>query len=326
MQAILVREGGALSFEQVDDPVAGPGEVLVELAAASVNRRDLLVRFPPGPAYQFPLPLIPGSDGAGVRRDTGEEVVIYPALGWDDSLDVGGPGFGILGGPTNGTYAELVKVPEANVFPKPSRLSFEQTAALPVAGLTAYRALVTVGRVGPGDTVLVLGAGSGVSTFAVVLGLHLGARVLVTSSSGEKLERARQLGADGGVLYTDDDWPGQVRELTGGRGVDLVIDSIGTTWGDSLRCLRRGGRLVVFGGTGGPQVELDVRHVYLNWLSILGTTLGSPAEFGRFLEDTQRASWLPVIDRVFPLAEAEAAHELLKSGAHQGKLVLSIGD
>src|SRR5919201_6889470 len=133
MQALLVREGGALSYEQVDDPVPGPGEVLVELRAASVNRRDLLVRFPPSPAYQFPLPLILGSDGAGVRRDTGEEVVIYPAFGWDDALDAGGEDWELLGGPRDGTYAELVKVPVANLFPKPAGLSFEEAAALPVA-------------------------------------------------------------------------------------------------------------------------------------------------------------------------------------------------
>ena len=324
MQAVRVHEGGELCFEQVDDPVAGAGEVVVELRAASVNRRDLLVRFPPGPAYQFALPLIPGSDGAGVRRDTGEEVVIYPAFGWGDSLGTGGPGWEILGGPTDGTYAELIKVPEANVFPKPSRLTFEEAAALPVAGLTAYRALFAVGGLRKGETVLVLGAGSGVSTFAVSLAAAAGARVLVTSSSEEKLERASGLGAEGGVLYTDASWPDQVRELTGGRGADVVIDSVGTTWADSLRCLRRGGRLVVFGGTGGPQVELDVRYVYLNWLSILGTTLGSPADFGRFLETVERGSWSPVIDRVLPLAEAGAAHDLLRSGGHYGKLVLAI--
>jgi zinc-binding alcohol dehydrogenase/oxidoreductase len=324
MHAVLVREGGALSFEEVPDPVPGPGEVLVELRAASVNRRDLLVRFPPGPAYQFELPLVVGSDGAGIRRETGEEVVIYPAFGWDDALGAGGSDWELLGGPRDGTYAELIAIPEANLFPKPARLSFEEAATLPVAGLTAYRALFPVGGLSEGETVLVLGAGSGVSTFAVLLAAQAGARVLVTSSSDEKIQRARELGADGGVLYTDDAWPDQVRELTGGRGADVVIDSVGATWGDSLRCLRRGGRLVVFGGTGGPSVELDVRFVYLNWLSILGTTLGSPADFGRFLETVERASWKPVIDRVLPLAEAEAAHDLLKSGGHQGKIVLSI--
>src|SRR5947208_7944818 len=141
MHAIVVREGGALSFEDVPAPGGGPGRVVVELRAAAVNRRDLLVRNPPGPAYAFPLPLIPGSDGAGVRRDTGEEVVIYPGLGWGEREDAGGPDWRILGGPDDGTYAELVEVPAENVFPKPARLSWEEAAAFPLAGLTAYRAL-----------------------------------------------------------------------------------------------------------------------------------------------------------------------------------------
>jgi NADPH:quinone reductase-like Zn-dependent oxidoreductase len=172
--------------------------------------------------------------------------------------------------------------------------------------------------------VLVLGAGSGVSTLAVALAAQAGARVLVTSSSDEKINRSRALGADGGVLYTDEAWPEQVRELTGGRGVDLVLDSIGSSWPGSLRCLRRAGRLVVFGATGGAQVEVDVRFVYLNWLSILGTALGSPRQFAQFLETVQAGSWSPVIDSVRPLAEAESAYEALQ-GDHYGKLVLSIG-
>jgi len=321
--AVRVHEGGILRYEQVPDPPAAPGHVLVELRAASVNRRDLLVRNPPGPAYAFPLPLIPGSDGAGVRRDTGEEVVIYPALGWGEREDAAGPQYALVGGPADGTYAELIAVPEENLFPKPRRLSFAEAAALPVAGLTAYRALFPVGRLQAGETVLVLGAGSGVSTFAVMLAAEAGARVLVTSSSREKIERAREIGAVGGALYSEGDWAAEIRDLTGGSGVDLALDSVGTTWPDSLRCLRRGGRAVVFGGTGGPAVELDVRFLYLNWLSLLGTTLGSPRDFAAFLAAVERASWRPVVERVLPLAEAEAAHEHLKS-SHFGKLVLDI--
>jgi NADPH:quinone reductase-like Zn-dependent oxidoreductase len=324
MEAVRVYEGGELRFERVDDPVARPGEVLVELRAAAVNRRDLLVRDPPGPAYQFPLPLVPGSDGAGVRRDTGEEVVVYPGLGWGDREDAAGPGWGLLGGPADGTYAELVVVPEGNVFPKPARLPWEAASTLVVAGLTAYRALFPVGRLEAGETVLVLGAGSGVSTFAVQLAAQAGARVLVTSSSEEKIERSRELGADGGTLYTDRGWPEAVRELAGGSGVDLVVDAIGTTWADSLRCLRKGGRLAVLGGTGGPTVELDVRYVYLNWLSIRGTTLGSPRDCAAFLHMVEEASWSPVLDSVRPLAEAVAAHERMKAGEHFGKLVLAV--
>jgi zinc-binding alcohol dehydrogenase/oxidoreductase len=318
MKAVLVREGGALSYEDVDDPVAGPGEVVVELRAAAVNRRDLLVRNPPGPAYEFPLPLIPGSDGAGVRRDTGEEVVIYPGLGWGPREDAAGPDWRMLGAPDNGTYAELVKVPAENVFRKSARFSWEEAAAFPLAGLTAFRALFEIGRLIRDETVLVLGAGSGVSTFAVSLAVQAGARVLVTSSSEEKIERAKELGAVGGTLYTEDGWPEAVGP------VDVVLDSVGTTWRDSLRALRRGGRLVVFGGTGGPEVTLDVRAFYLNWQSILGTTMGSGRDFAGLLRMVDTGVWRPVIDSVRPLAEVEAAHDRMKSGQHFGKLVLAV--
>ncbi len=266
---------------------------------------------------------MPGSDGAGVRRDTGEEVVIYPGLGWGDREEAAGPEWRILGGPDDGTYAELVKVPAENAFPKPGRFSWEEAAAFPLAGLTAYRALFPVGRLRAGETVLVLGAGSGVSTLAVQLAVQAGARVLVTSSSPEKIERARELGAAGGADYRDARWPERVKELAGG-GIDLVFDSVGSTWMDSLRCLRQGGRLAVFGGTGGPFVELDVRHVYLNWLSILGTTMGSGRDFAALLSMVEEGAWTPAIDSVRPLPEAHAAHRRMQAGAHFGKLVLAV--
>ena len=321
MQAFRIHEGGEGRYEEAPDPVAGPGEVLVELRAAALNRRDLLVRNPPGPAYDFPKPFVAGHDGAGLRRDTGEEVVLYPGVGWGPSDDVP-EALKWLGGPLDGTFAELVVVPEECVFPKPARLSFEEAASLPVAGMTAYRALFPVGRLEVGETVLVIGAGGGASTFAIALAAQAGARVLVTSSSEEKIDRSREHGAEGGVLYTEGDWAAAVRELAP-DGVDLVVDSIGTTWPDSLRALRRGGRLVVFGGTGGPTVELDVRFLYLNWLSILGTTGASPRQFGAFLEMVQAGSWSPAIDSVHPLAEAEAGYERLLGG-HYGKVVLAV--
>jgi zinc-binding alcohol dehydrogenase/oxidoreductase len=318
MKAVLVREDGVLSYEDVDDPVAGPGEVVVALKAAAVNRRDLLVRNPPGPAYEFPKPLIPGSDGAGIRLDTGEEVVIYPGLNWGLGEEAAGPEWEVLGGPRNGTYAELVAVPEENVYRKPARFSWEEAAAFPLATLTAYRALFAIGRLKSDETVLVLGAGSGVSTFAVQLAAQEGVRVLVTSSSEEKIERAKELGAAGGVLYTEEGWPEAVGP------VDLVLDSVGTTWRDSARALRPGGRLVVFGGTGGSEVTMDIRALYLSWKSILGTTMGSPHDFFAMLRMASDGDWRPVIDSVRPLAEADAAHERMKAGEHFGKLVLSI--
>lgn len=321
MHAVVAREGCELSHEQVNDPRPGSGEVVVELRAAAVNRRDLLVS---RGVYPFPLPLIPGSDGAGVRRDSGEEVVILPALDWGEGEDAPSGDFRILGGPDDGTYAELVKVPEANVYPKPSRFSWEEAAAFPLAALTAYRALFSVARVRAGETVLVLGAGSGVSTFAVSLAHEAGARVFVTSSRREKIERAQELGAEAGVEYTAADWPEEVRSLSGGSGVDVVLDSVGSTWSDSLRCVRKGGRCVVFGATGGEAVELETRPFYLSWKSLLGTTMGSPRDFAALLEAVERGSWRPVIDSVRPLAEVAVAHERMESRVHFGKLVLGI--
>lgn len=321
MQAARVHEGDRLVYETVTDPVAGPGEVVVELRCAAVNRRDLLVR---KGVYPFPLPITPGSDGAGIRRDTGEEVVILPALFWGDTEDAPGPEFQILGGPRDGTYAELIAVPAENVFPKPARFSWEEAAAFPLAALTAWRALFSRGNLRPDETVLVLGAGSGVSTFAVHLAAQAGARVLVTSSSEAKIDRAVELGAEAGVLYTDADWPAAAKALAGGRGVDVVLDSVGSTWDQSLQTLRPGGRLVVFGGTGGTEVNLQVRPAYLQQLSILGTTMGSPREFIDLLRAVDEGAWLPVIDSVFPLADADAAHTRIQSSDHFGKIVLDI--
>ena len=318
MKAIVVNEGGALSYEDYPDPVAGPGEVVVELKAAAINRRDLLVRNPPGPAYVFDLPLVPGSDGAGIRRDTGEEVVIYPGLGWGSREDSAGQDWRILGGPDDGTYAELVKVPEENVFAKPTRMSWDEAAAFPLGALTAYRALFEIGGLTAEESVLILGAGSGVSTMAVSLAAQAGCRVLVTSSSQEKIERAKELGAEGGVLYTEEGWA----EAAG--PVDVVLDSVGTTWRESQKALRKGGRLVVFGGTGGPEVTLDVRALYLNWQSVRGTTMGSHRDFAALMRMVESGAWAPVIDSVRPLAEAETAHDRMKAGDHFGKLVLSV--
>lgn len=322
MQAILLRETGGpevLRLAEAPDPEPGAGEVVVELRACALNRRDTIVR---KGAYPSPLPLIPGSDGAGVRRDTGEEVVILPSLRWGDREHAPGPGFEILGGPTDGTYAELVKVPAENVFPKPVRLSWVEAAAFPLAGLTAYRALFSRAGLRAGETVLVLGAGSGVSTFAVSLAAQAGARVLVTSSSAAKIERAKELGAEAGVDYTAGDWVAEVRALTGGTGVDVVVDSVGATWPDSIRCLAPGGRVVVFGATGGATAQLEARPFYFGQFSLLGTTMGSPRDFAALLAAIEAGGVVPVIDSVRPLAEAAAAHERMEAGAHFGKLVL----
>ena len=334
MQAVVLTETGGpevLTLGTADDPAAGPGEVVVALRTAALNRRDVFVRKGIAPS---PLPVIPGSDGAGTVRSVGEgvsglaegdEVIVYPALGWGGGEAAPGPGFRILGGPDDGTYAELVRLPAENVLPKPARLSWEEAAALPLAGLTAYRALVSRAGMRPGETVLVLGIGGGVATIATMLARGAGCRVIVTSSSQEKLDRARDLGADGGVLYTQDDWVGAVRDLTGGRGVDIVVDSVGATWADSIAAVRPGGRVVAFGGTGGAKVELGVRAVTMGQVSLLGTTMGSPRDFAGLLAAVEASGWSPVIDSVRPLGEVADAHRREEAGEHFGKLVLSIG-
>jgi NADPH:quinone reductase-like Zn-dependent oxidoreductase len=318
VQALVAQEAGQLEYAEVPDPKPGPAEVVVELRAAALNRRDLGIV---AGRYRAEFPFVPGSDGAGVRRDTGEEVVILPSVEWGDHEEHPGPQFRIL----DGTHAELIAIPAANLYPKPARLSWQEAAAFPLAGLTAYRALFTRARLREGETVLVLGAGSGVSTFALELAVQAGARVIVTSSSQQKLDAALELGAQGGVLYTEPGWVDEVRALTGDRGVDVVVDSVGSTWPDSLRALRGGGRLVVFGATGGTEVELDARPFYFGQYSLLGTTMGSPRDFEALLKLIEEGAWSPVIDSVRPLADGAAAYERLQSGEQLGKLVLEIG-
>jgi NADPH:quinone reductase-like Zn-dependent oxidoreductase len=323
VQAIVVREHGAaeaLRLEEWPEPQPGPDEVVVELRAAAVNRRDTMVR---SGKSGIPAPFVPGSDGAGVVRGTGQEVVINPSLRWGEREDAPGEAFEILGGPSDGTYAELIAVPRANVLPKPPRLDWQEAAALPLASLTAYRALFARGRLRGGETVLVQGAGSGVSTFALQLAVQEGARVLVTSSSQEKLDRAIELGAAAGVLYTQAGWTDEVCSIAGRGGVDLALDSAGN-WQDSLHCLRKGGRLVVFGATASEEAQLAPRPFYNAQYSLLGTQMGSPSDFGGLLRVVNGSAWKPVIDSVRPLAEAAEAHRRMEAGEQLGKLVLEI--
>jgi zinc-binding alcohol dehydrogenase/oxidoreductase len=322
MQAVVLEafgEPGALRAAEYPDPAPPPGWTVVEVRAAALNWHDCLVR---RGQYDVPLPHVIGSDGAGVRRDTGEEVVILPSLHWGDDERAPGPDWEILGDATDGTYAELVAVPEGTVFPKPRGWSWTDAAALPLAGLTAHRALFARGGLRRGETVLVLGAGGGVASFAIALAHQAGARVLVTTSSHAKLEHAREIGAAGGVLYTEHGWPEAVREL---GGVDLVIDSVGETWPDALRALRAGGRLVAFGATGAASTRVDVRGFYFGQQSILGTTMGSPRDFAALLRAVDEApDWRPVVDRVMPLDRAGEAHGVMERREHTGKLVLEV--
>lgn len=322
----LTRHGGpeVLECTSLPDPDMD-GRVLVELRTAGINRRDALIREGIGPGYRPRLPVILGSDGAGIRRDTGEEVIIVPSLRWGSAEAHPGPDYAVLGGgPDGGTYAELVAVPEENLAPKPPRLAWAEAGALALSGLTAYRALFTVGELAPGQTIVILGAGSGVSLIALQLAVKAGARVAVTSSSRDKLRLAEELGASAGVDYTRDDWELELRDAIG--EADLVLDSVGSTLQESIMLLRPGGAVLSMGGTGAGGIVdgLDIRTLYLAHKRILGTAMGSPRDFAGLMSMVADGDIDPVIDSVHPLDEAAAAHEQLDANARFGKIVLSM--
>lgn len=322
MRAVTLRGYGGpevLSIDAVADPRPPAGWVVVELRAAALNWHDCLVR-----RGQYPRtpPVVPGADGAGVRRDTGEEVVILPSLGWGTDDRAPAEGFEILGDRTNGTHAELVAVPEENVVRRPRGWSWGDAAALPLVGLTAHRALFRRGGLRSGDRVLVLGAGGGVATTTVALAARSGARVAVTSSTREAIDTAVALGADGGVSYEDADWPMHARDAFAPEGFDLVIDPVGS-WEPALAALRPGGRLVTFGAKAADRATVAIRPFYFAQASILGTTMGSPRDFADLLAWVERnPGWRPLVDRVLPLDRIADAHRALEAGGVRGKVVL----
>lgn len=339
MKALILKDkvkpGGEMAnlhYEEIDDPKAGPGEIVVRLRHAALNRRDVFVRQGLYPGIQ--VPSIPGSDGAGVVAELGEgvegvkvgdEVVINPAIGWGNNPKFPGPNFSVLGVPIDGTYAQYIKIPAENVFPKPEHLSWEEAAALPLGGLTAYRAVVTKGQVQEGETVIIPGIGGGVATVALQIAVAHGARVFVTSSSEEKISKAIELGACGGVNYRNEDWVKELRILSG--GADLAIDSIGgDTFKDLITLANPGSKIVSFGSTLGPVNHLLMPRIFFKQLYIMGTTMGSPDEFAQMLALYEEHRLKPVVDEIFSLQEVEEAHRQMEQGKHFGKIVLSIQD
>ena len=333
MKAIMLRETGGperLALEHVDDPQPGPGEAVVALRAAALNHRDAWIR--KGLYAGIALPVILGSDGAGEVAAVGEgvdaswlgrQVVINPSLGWGPDARAQGPSYRILGLPDDGTYAERVKIPAANLFPKPVALSWEEAAAVPLAGLTAYRALVTRARVQPGETVLITGVGGGVAALGLLIARHLGARVVVTSGSDAKLERARRLGSEGGVNYRDAAWGKRVQEMCDG-GPDVIVDSAGReVFATLLDVVRPGGRIVTYGATTGSPSTVEVRRIFWKQVSILGSTMGTPDEFAAMLSLFD-GPLVPIVDRVFPLVAASEGHQRMEQADQFGKIVLEI--
>ena len=336
MKAMVLHELGgpdSLTFEDAPDPEPGPGETVVRLRAAALNRRDVFVTRGQYPgAKTEALPVILGSDGSGevVARgdgaagpDEGTEVVVNPALYWGDDPQKPGKEYRILGLPDDGTFAQLVKVPAENVFPKPSHLSHEEAAAIPLGALTAYRALVTRGGVKEGETIVVPGIGSGVATFVVQLAVGLGAHVFVTSGSDEKIEKAKELGAEGGVNYNSEDWSRELKSMTG--GVDLSVDHVGGEAFDAMVSLAKpGSRIVTYGATAGPKVTVVMPRIFLKHLTVLGTAMGTNEEFGAMLDLYAEHGLRPTINESFPLQEVAAAMERMEEGGGMGKIVLNV--
>ncbi|MFN2470484.1 MAG: zinc-binding dehydrogenase [Gaiellaceae bacterium] len=327
MKVIRIHEDGGpevLRYEDAPDPEAAPGEVLIRLRAASLNRLDVWIR---KGLPSVPKPRILGADGAGFVEalgegvegfEPGQQVVINPGLEHEGRITV-------VGEHTDGTHAELIAVPASNVYPLEGGLSFEEAAAFPLVFETAYRMLVTKAQLAKGEWVLVWGVGSGVGSASLAIAQALGARVLATSSSDAKLERARELGADAVVNHETGDVAASVKRATEGRGVDVVVEHVGqATWQTSLQAARQEGRIVVCGATSGPNPPAALHRIWWKQLVVYGSTMGTRSDFEGAYELVASGRAMPVVDSVFPLADARKAHERMESGEHFGKIMLAI--
>lgn len=337
---VLEAHGGPekLQLKELPDPPVSAGQVRVRVKAVALNRLDLWVRIG-WRGLQLPMPHVLGSDVAGVVDEVGAEVtgiargdavVLGPGVSCGRCFDcLSGrdnrcPDYMILGENTRGGYAELLTVPARNVFRKPENLSFEAAACLPLVFTTAWGMLVEQARLQSGETVLVHAAGSGVGSAGIQVAKKLGATVIATASSDEKLERARGLGADHVINYTREDFKTRARELTARRGVDVVFEHTGgATFNDSIRSLAVGGRVVTCGATSKPTAEIDIRYLFARHITIIGNTMGSLAAMIPILRHAEAGAFRPVLDRVLPLAEARAAHQVLEERAQFGKVVLT---
>jgi len=322
MKAVRLHAVGGpqnLVVEDVAAPQAGADEAIVRIRAAALNHRDVFIT--QGLYPNISLPRILGSDGAGELE--GERVVIDPLLGWGGDERIWRSDATILGMPRDGTFAEEVAVPRDNVHRMPAHLSFEQAAALPLGGVTAFRALFTRGELRGGETLLVTGIGGGVQTLALLFAVAAGANVFVTSGSDEKLARAKGLGAKGGANYkTDPDWHKTLRKAAG--AFDIALDSAGgETFARALGIVRPGGRAVTYGGTTGD-AKIKMFPVFWNQIDIRGSSMGSPRDFANMLSFVEQHRIEPVVDKVYALDEAADAAKRMNEGGQFGKIVLKI--
>lgn len=320
MKALLLRQlHQPLEYNDWPEPVAAKGEAVVSLFAAALNHRDVFIT--QGLYAGIKMPVILGSDGAGEYRE--RRVLIYPALDWGDRTAHQGKNFRVLGMPEDGTFAGQIRVPRRNIFDMPQHLDWQQGAALPLAGLTAWRTLFSRCRLQKGEKVLITGIGGGVALTALQFAVAASAEVAVTSGSDEKLEKARLLGAKHTANYRTEGWDKQLKQQTG--GFDVLIDSAA---GDGFSALiglaNPGARIGIYGGTLGKVGGLSLQPVFWKQISILGSTMGSPPEFGKMLQFVNRHGIVPVVDSVFDLADGNEALAKMEKGEQFGKIVLRI--
>ncbi len=320
MKALIVKQLNAPpEWADVPEPQPAKGEALVHLRAAALNHRDLFIT--QGQYAGIRIPCILGSDGAGECR--GKRVVLYPALEWGGNPNFQGKTFRVLGMPEDGTFAEQISIPRRSIFPMPEHLSWEQAAALPLAGLTAWRTLFSRCQLKKGERVLITGIGGGVALMALQLSVACGAEVFVTSGSDKKIERAAKMGARGGANYREEGWEKRLKQEAG--GFDVIIDSAG---GDGFALLpglcNPGARIGLYGCTLGKVNGLSMQPVFWKQISILGSTMGSPQEFRAMLAFVKKHEIMPVVDSVFPLSEGAQAFEKMEKGEQFGKIVLRV--
>ena len=325
MKALVITEKDALPvWSSVADPVAGPGEAIVRVHAAALNHRDVWIQR--GQYAGLRYPIVVGSDGAGVDVATGKEVIINPSVGWGNAEAFQSPvGYNVLGLPDDGTLAEYVRVPVSNLVEKPAHLSWEEAAALPLAGITAFRSLVVRAQAQAGERVLITGVGGGVALVAMQFAVAMGARVFVSSGSEDKLERALALGAAGGVNYKDAGWAASLRSMVGGGGFDVIIDgAAGASVNDLLDLAVPGGRLVFYGATLGNAPNVLIRRIFWKQLNVLGSTMGSPADFAAMMTFVSSHGLRPIVDSVFSPDEGAAAFARMEGGEQFGKIIIKI--
>jgi 2-desacetyl-2-hydroxyethyl bacteriochlorophyllide A dehydrogenase len=342
MKAVLFREHGGpevLSYEDLPEPMIGPEDVRVRVKACALNHLDIWIR-QGNPAYPMTLPHVPGSDAAGIVEQVGghvdsvtvgQRVFVSPGLScWKCDQCLAGRdnlcrSYGLVGAKTHGSYAEYLKVPFRNVLPIPENLSFEQAAAFPLVSVTASHMLFALAGLQHGETVLIMGAGSGVGSMAVQMAKLAGARVMATVGSDDKIPRAVTLGVDAVINHTTEKVSERAKLLTEGHGVDVVIEHIGPeVWDTCLDSLARGGRLITCGATTGGEVKLNLRYVFARQLTIKGSYMGMRAELVKASELMGQGRLTSVIDRTFPLQEARAAQELMLSRKFFGKILLTM--